>query len=287
VRQGVALLIVLAMIVLVVPIAVGLARQSVLSQVEHNLNSHATTARSLVRQIELGPILHWLEEESSKVVLDIECQWPLVEVWSDQWQFEEVDYELRVTAWDQCGMVPLTSDARASSLWRSLATQVTGRISQLPESGQNSPLGLDQMGLPTVESDRVTPSVFPTRSMDDPMAVGAWVATHSDGGFGSINVNTAPTPLIKAAMQLAGRGDFEQILIARQSGKQSPLPSVTADSGASIRSGTDHAPRFVGTSHAWAFRVDIQVGTVKQSWWSVFKQQRSRWECVQRLVIDH
>jgi hypothetical protein len=104
------------------------------------------------------------------------------------------------------------------------------------------------------------------------------VGTHHSG---RININTAPIELVEAALRLAGRGGLEQIVAARSEGR---LTSGTAL--ARVTKPGENAPRISATSTAWAFRIDIRVGPLRRSWWSVYVKQRSnRWECGQRLAI--
>ena len=110
------------------------------------------------------------------------------------------------------------------------------------------------------------------------------MATHPVGPAGSINVNTAPLPLIEAAMLIAGRGGIETIMAARREGIPAPLPAaLTAEP--SSRFETNQTPRFVAVSNSWAARIDVHVGAARRSWWVVYQNRSARWECVQRLVI--
>jgi hypothetical protein len=80
-------------------------------------------------------------------------------------------------------------------------------------------------------------------------------------------------------MRMNGRGGLAQILEARARGEHVPIPRDPADA-------TDpSAPRLAGSSVAWAFRIDVEVGAVARSWWCVYGRSEPDWECRQRLVI--
>ena len=98
-------------------------------------------------------------------------------------------------------------------------------------------------------------------------ALGACVATHNPG---SVNVNTAPMKLVDAALRQAGRGGIEQILQARTEGKQASV----ADEGRGRRGSSRLA--ILGTSTAWAFRIDGGVGPLTRSWWAVYEPGHDR-----------
>lgn len=286
-RRGVALLLVLAMIVLIVPVAVGFSQRAVLANLEERISVQDRVAGSIRVQLEAGPLQSWLAQESGKVVLDLEAKTPRVEVLHERWNLDNQVYEVRITVWDQCGMVPLAALTAGSPLRAAVAGGVLERLDQGAHAALPSePVGLDQFGLRSsqfVLGHAPLRSAFPSADDEDVLSVGAWIATHPMGDSGSINVNTAPLPLIEAAMSSAGRGGIEAIITARQEGQRAPLPA--ADRADNRGGASSHTPRLVGTSSSWALRIDVRVGAVQRSWWCVYQQTSGRWECVQRLVI--
>jgi len=286
-RRGVALLLVLAMIILIVPVAVGFAQRAVLANLEDRLSTQEQVAGSVRAQLEAGPLQSWLAGESAKVVLDLDARTPRIESLNERWRLDGIVYEVRMTAWDQCGMAPAAMLATASPLRGALPGGILERFDQANAvKEQREPAGLDQFGAgfdPLAGDRSALRSVFPAPDETDVLSIGAWIATHPVGDSGSINVNTAPLPLIETAMSLAGRGGIEAIIAARWEGRRAPLPAaIEMDSQVAQ---PNLAPRLVGVSNSWAMRIDVRVGSIQRSWWSVYRQSSGRWECVQRLVI--
>lgn len=102
----------------------------------------------------------------------------------------------------------------------------------------------------------------------------------TSGGGGRINVNTAPREVVEQALRAAGRGGLELVLAARVEGRSVSLGDLRVSSSSSRA-----APQIIGSSFAWSFRIDVQVGPLRRSWWAVYMKARSTWECVQRLAI--
>ncbi len=283
-RRGVALLLVLAMIILIVPVAVGFTQRAVLASLEQRLSDQGEVAGSIRAQVEAGPLQTWLAEESGKVVLDLDAKTSRVEVLNQSWLLDDCTYEVRVTAWDQCGMVPGSGLTAGSPLRAAVPSGILERFDRadsLPRPSQ--PAGLDQFGSdPSVDHSALR-SAFPSPDEEDVLSLGAWIATHPVSDSGSINVNTAPLPLIEAAMSAAGRGGIEAIIAARQEGRVAPLPQAFERENQAWDS--PQVPRLVGSSASWAVRIDVRVGSVRRSWWAAYRQNSGRWECVQRLVI--
>ncbi len=284
-RRGVALLLVLAMIILIVPVAVGFTQRAVLANLEQRLSAQEQVAGSVRAQLEAGPLQTWLAEESGKVVVGPEAHTPRVEVLNEKWRHDECAYEVRITAWDQCGMAPRSALTAGSPLRAAVPGGILERFDQAESDPRRSePAGLDQFGIgPFAMDHSALRSAFPSPDEEDVLSVGAWIATHPVGDSGSINVNTAPLPLIEAAMAAAGRGGIEAIIAARREGRVAPLPRALERENQASKS--HQAPRLVGASPSWAVRIDVRVGSSRRSWWSVYRQSSGRWECVQRCVI--
>jgi hypothetical protein len=122
-------------------------------------------------------------------------------------------------------------------------------------------------------------------------AIGAVLATHnksagglrdSEGsGGGRINIHTAPIDVIEAAMREAGRGGLETIIAARENGEHVQLGTLPQ-----LVEPNESAPQLVTQTDTWAFRIDVRVGSVQKSWWSIYRPHEDSWRCVQRLVIN-
>lgn len=287
-RRGIALLLVLALLVLIVPLAVGLAQRASVAALNDKVTHHEVMAGSLREQIESGPLATWLSRDSSRIVLPPEARTPRVEILRESWVLDDVECEVRLTAWDQCGMAPLHLVRNGSPLRSALPAAILQRLDASAWATLSEPFGLDQFSAP-VDSTAFIPggvlSAFPSGGDADVHALGAWVTTHPVGSSGSINVNTAPLPLIEAVMSQAGRGGIEVILSARREGRLATLPAAAATSRGSDQQRSGEAPRLVSVSSTWAVRIDVRVGTAQRSWWTVHRQSTGRWECVQRCVI--
>lgn len=283
-RRGVALLLVLAMILLIVPIAVGFSQRAVLANLEQRLSAQEQVAGSVRAQLEAGPLQTWLREESGKVALDLQVRTPRVEVLNENWRLDECAYGVRITAWDQCGMTPWNAITTGSPLRTAVPGGILERFDAVASGTQrDEPAGLDQFDIDPFALDHsARRSAFPSGDEEDVLSVGAWIATHPVGDAGSINVNTAPLPLIEAAMAAAGRSGVEAIIAARCEGRLAPLPRAPEGER---QGASSHAPRLVGSSASWAARIDVRVGFARRSWWAVYRQNSGRWECVQRCVI--
>lgn len=285
-QRGIALLLVLAMIVLVVPLAVGLAQLAISAQLNDGLHEDEQSAHRLLLQVERGPILHWLRTESAQTVVDPDLPTPRVDVLQESWEFQNVQYHVQVSAWDQCGMIDIGSIQHGSPLRSVIPTEIYSRLSGRRSEFELMRAGLDEfMSLDDVES-RHRLQVFPEADADDVEYLGAWIATHCGRSGPVVNVNTAPPQLLEAAMELAGRGSHETILAARQRGEPSPLPFAAHNSDHQS-SDERFVPHFVSASTVWAVRFDIGVGMAKCSWWAVYEYDRNEWKCVQRIAIPN
>lgn len=303
-RRGAALLIVLATLVLVAGASVTLARLGSSAKVQRTVVRRTIIADDMLRAAE-EPILAWLDTESSTVVLSPDASTPEVAVLHDKWVVDERAHELRITAWDQCGMVPLEIGRTGSSLRLAVPHEVLGLVDRvrLPRGHKG---GLDLfLGLANGLKDAVFPEATRTSAplvfgepvdgetsepadttepaMNDRPPLGAYVASHNPG---RVNVNTAPLDLLERALRLAGRGGIDQIVEARSNGEAFMPQSASEQSPQRPR----RALEISGQSNAWAFRIDLAVGlrgrgAVRRSWWSVYVEKESNWSCVQRLAI--
>ena len=292
-HRGAALLLVLATLVLAVTGSVTFVQLATTTQAHRAFVRRSVIADDLLGAVE-PPILDWLVSESGRVVLPPDATTPEVNVLHDLWVTDGVEYELEVTGWDQCGMVPI--ERSGSPLRRVLSGEVRAALDRttLPE---DHPPGLDLFLHTAGEPVRAFPSsrasisvVFGTIALADDAtpgrprgessvpAIGESVATHNSN---VINVNTASIDLVEAALRLAGRGGIELVVEARSEGRTVTLNDLPAP-----LSPHRSAPRLAAGSNAWAFRIDIRVGSLRRSWWSVYEKGRSsQWECAQRLAI--
>lgn len=302
-RRGAALLLVLATLIVAITAAATLARLASTAKTQRVVAMHSIVADDLLRAAQ-PPILNWLASKSSTVVLPPDATSPQVQVLHDVWVIDAIDHELRITAWDQCGMVPISVARSGSPLRLALPDEVKRVLDQVTIS-RDQPPGLDLFL--AVQHTRVAIGVFPKPTGSEPLVferaggqeptpppaesspaeqpaalsippvIGAYLATHNPG---RINVNTAAMELVEAALRLAGRGGLEHIVAARTQGRLASLSALspTADPHSA-------APRIAARSNTWAFRIDLRVGMLRRSWWSIYRQSRSEWECVQRLAI--
>ena len=276
-RRAMALLFVLMVMVLTNASVVSLARVSVSSRVFAELHADTRLCDDLQRAAHIA-ILQWLHRDAARASVPIDAEQPRIQVLDDHWASLDAErtQRVRITAWDQLGMLPL-SHLRASSPLSSVLPDDLRRIAQSLAESQAP--GLDQL-------EQGALARFPAYNAQDP-AIGALVATHNPHNSrrrarhdaGAINVNTAPLPLIEAAMRLNEHDGIDQVIEARSSGRLASVPggSRTRDS---------LAPRLTAQSNAWSFRVDLASGPVHQSWWCVYLNDGSRWHLAQRLLID-
>lgn len=288
VRRGAALLVVLAILVVVVTACAALARFAATSALAHRTHARAMRASDLLHAAE-APITRWLERDSHKAVLPPDARVPAIAVLSDAWIAGEQEQSLTITAFDQMGMVPLAHARGGSPLRHALPAEAA--VAALLESA--SP-GLDQAERESpvfpVAIDAVpmsfggAPSIQCESAPSSPsVALGALLATHNPPDLGrrragSINVNTAPLPLLEAAMRRAGQGGLDRIVAARERGQPAPVPAAA---GRSRQTDLE----LVGVSTVWSFRIDARVGPLRRSWWSVYVRTPAGWNCVQRLEI--
>ncbi len=276
-RRGAALLVVLATLVLAATASAALLRLATTEHARRTLDHRAAIADDLLTALD-DPIEHWLHEESGQVVLSPEAPTPGVAVVEDSWELDGRTCAIRVTGFDQCGMVPLTV-ARSGSPLRLALPSDTKRLLDAVTIKRGSRPGLDLYLSPRAREPGL--AVFPPAGVTEPddapaPAFGSLVATHPPR---MINVLTAPLPLVEAAMRLAGRGDLDQVLEARERGEQPELAAPPR------RSSRRSIPRIVTVSPVWSMRIDIQVGHALRSWWATYERAGSNWRCVQRLAI--
>ncbi|HKX46052.1 MAG TPA: hypothetical protein VJP77_05070 [Planctomycetota bacterium] len=265
--RGAALLVVLFTIAVVSVAAAAVAGLAAIARSARVATAAQREAVDLLDQAD-GLVRTWLDQESTAVVLGTDVLTPAVAVRELAWSVGGEPRRMQVTAFDQCGMASAEAVAQGSTL-RLAVPEAVARAADLVTGGDVPP-GLDLLA-------SAVESAFPTAAGDQ--AVGALLATHVEAP-GRIHVWTAPEPLLAAALDLAGRsGDLQVILQARAQGTKLGL-AATAGGVA-----TDLAPAIVTASDVWSFRIDVEVGAVRQSWWSTYRGGAGSWSCVQRLAI--
>jgi hypothetical protein len=290
-RRGVALLMTLAVLVLVVTVAAGIARLSTTAAMHERFDLLSSLVDDLLIAAE-APIRHWLAHESADVVLATDAFSPEVHVMRQRWSDDDLSFELQVTAWDQEGMAPIELIRRGSPLRLAVPQHALDIVDHIDIS-DGQMLGLDNLAddwsqniwpVPRREHDILILESSGTSvdsadgvQMNLP-AVGALAATHNPRN--QVNVNTAPIPLIEQAMRMAGRGGVEQIIAARTAGVAATVPAAMASPGEA-----GDAPQLVAGSSCWSFRIDVRVASVQRSWWEVYELCGDGWTCVQRLAI--
>src|SRR5690606_3021562 len=160
-------------------------------------------------------------------------------------------------------------------------------IDRLTTERAAQPWGLDQIAAVSGAA------VFPDGGAGPAnTAIGALVATHTggSGGRATININTAPLPLLEAALREAGAGGLDAILMARAEGKSARIGAIGADrtsgpTGETSSGRGSSAVTLTDSSSSWGIRTDISVGPRRCSWWSVWQRRSGAWRLVQRMEI--
>ena len=277
-RRGMALMLVLGLVLIASPIIVLSARQQFTEYRHAHEQRLSVIADDLVRHAEVLS-LQWLEEESHTVVLPDDCREPRIEVFAARWPHDTSDAELRITAWDQCGMLPAGN-----------ATNLTA-----PELNTHEPIASLAALHATLAQSEVR--VYPTHNSEHP-ALGALVSTHnpppprqsrsnrsrssrshaSATAMPMLNVNTTPIDRLAESLPSSMLGGLERIIAARREGNSAPVP-------ASATRRDEGAIRFVTQSPSWSLRVDVRVGSVRRANWLVWCRRAGGWALEQRHAI--
>ncbi len=271
-RRGAALLLVLAMLVIAVSSATVLVSVAGTHRARAESLQTTNSANQLLAAAD-PRIQAWLGRSRS-VVLPIEAPIPAVEVIDDRWTSGDIDYRIRITAFDQCGMLPIELASSSSPLRLVIDPVALDAVRDL-EGAKANPTGLDQVISAAMP-------IYPLRSGDQP-AVGALIATHPTGG---VNVNTAPWPLVQATGRALGQSGALSIVEAARSAGEAASFSAQPSQDA-IRD----TPALVSSSSSWAMRIIIEVGPtnhspLRRSWWAIYQRRGGQWTCTQRLAID-
>ncbi|MCH8825275.1 MAG: hypothetical protein IH984_17400 [Planctomycetes bacterium] len=299
-RRGAALLVVLAALILVMTSSVSLVNIASTNKIHRQLDQSAKQADDLLTASN-DAIISWLNQEADQVVLPPEILEPCVDVLHDAWTINDTNYQLRITAWDQCGMVPIELARAGSPMRLTLSSEVKAAIDKV-KIKRNQQLGLDQFIIEYSGGEKLRVFPLPSKSQPlgfidpleasdaegglsqlryqvdkSPSAIGSVIATHCNN---TINLNTAPLKVIEQALRSAGRGGLEVVLAARTEGRAANLGDLQVN-----QSSKRQTIKLVNSSNAWSFRIDIRSGSLKRSWWAIYIKTKSTWECAQRLAI--
>jgi hypothetical protein len=274
-RRGIALLFVLATLVLAVTAAAGLARVATAARLHAESVRRGAAADALLDAAE-APILDWLHRHSGRMVLAPDANSPRVAILDDAIEFGGQQCRITITAFDQCGMVPRLWGVSGGGAM--LPADILDALERAGEAFTSRP------GPDLLAGDRPT---FPGAHEGARLAIGELLATHNPSRPGrppSVNINTAPMPLLEAVYAARGLGGLEAVLEARAAGRiASPGALRTPHDDPST---DDEVPLPVAMSGVWAFRIDCLADGLRRSWWCIYADTGSNWERVQRLAID-
>ena len=306
-RSGAALLVVLAALILVMTSAVSLVNIASTNKIHRQLDQSTKQADDLLAASNVA-IVNWLSKEAEQVVLPSDFVEPRVNVLHDTWTINDANYELCITAWDQCGMMPIELVRAGSPMRLVITSEVIAAIDKVKIKRNQQP-GLDQFtfeysGDPSVGYGVEDLRVFPLPNQSQPLVyidpfdsadaengssqlryqvdesptvIGSVIATHCNN---TLNLNTAPLKVTQQALRSAGRGGLEVVLAARADGRAANLGDLPAN-----QSSNRQTIKLANSSIAWSFRIDIRVGSLYRSWWATYTKTKSTWECAQRLAI--
>ncbi len=251
-RRAFAMLIVLGVLVVLLSVSASIARVRSTRALSAATHEDWIDALTIANSTD-DAIRSWLAQESSAVVLDPIASSPLVPVLNHNFILAGKPIEIRVLAWDQCGM-------QSASEHKDLPQVITG-LDQIKASG----------------------SVYPDDSHPD--RIGSRMATHNpipgsdlrgDSAI-MVNVNTTSEQRLKNVFRALGTPLPDQLLNARLAGEH-------ADTN-SIRASQSDRYHLVASSRVWSFRTNVTVKRVRVSLWSVYVKRGGTWALEQRIAI--
>lgn len=314
-RRGVALLLVLVALVLGLTAATIAAQVAVTASLTKRLDRAQEIADDAASST-LPRIERWLVGEAGQAVAPIETTVPAIGVIDETVSVDAAtSMHVRVTAYDQRGMVPWTQVRSLGSLASLLPSDVRGSVaavaltqetvpgldlvSAVDEHGQASrpvwpghapvtdPHAIRHYGDPASDGG----SVAGSNDDDGQPALGGLVATHCPGRP-AINVNTAPRELVQAIERLTQRSVWSVVEERRAAGKPAAIGGITGGvrdmdgmHGATSGPDDDSMPTFVASSDVWSFRVDVTYAGVRSSWWVTYARSDRGWILRQRLRV--
>ncbi|UYV13684.1 MAG: hypothetical protein NCW75_05215 [Phycisphaera sp.] len=271
-RRAVALLLVLALVAGALPIiAIAASRATAAVQLDRSQTDGAL-ADDLMQAASI-PIHDWLRRDAPLIGLPPGAEQPMVRILDDRFELDGRPVEITATAWDLHGMLPADAVRGGSPLRLLLPEDARQRLDDLD---------VDPDGLDVFKPRASERSVFPSPSGQLP-SLGALVSTSerpSAQPTVRLNVNTTPAPLLARALRLAGQGGYEQIMERRAMGQRSGPPPIPGGD----RTGS---PRVVlaASSSSWGVRIDVRVGSVRRSWWTVWTRVSGDWMLQRRTPI--
>ena len=275
-RRAAALLITLAALILVTASLTALAVAATGAESARRAATRAAIAEDVLLASD-ALVADWLRRDGARASVPLASAEPRVDVTRSELTLADHPVTLVITAWDQQGMVPIEVGRSGSPLRLTLPAEAKRAIDQLVADRIPEPYGLDQIA--AMASNPVFPDAHspPAKAA----AIGAIVATHTGGGsHATINVNTAPLPLLEAALREAGAGGLDAILAARAEDRPARIGAIGLE-----RTGRDRAVTLTDASSSWAIRTDVTIGPRRCSWWSVWQRRSGAWRLVQRMEI--
>lgn len=279
--RGAALLIILAAVVITTSVLSTLVATAHRRHATRNESLDTSLAIDLLRQAD-AMSAEWLADTSGSIVLPPESRSPRMPMASHELSLAGKTVRITLTAFDQHGMVPLEGSPPA--LRSTLPANIQSIQARLTAGSTSKPYGLDQIEV-MIDADSqrgVFPAQDPDALPDSALAVGEMLATHGGSTRPTINPNTAPIPLVAAALKEAGLSGIEHVIEARSDGRTVPLGRlvVLGDDGG------ERSIELVSSSRCWAVRTDLTIGSLQQSWWTIWEGAGSRWMPVHRLRIS-
>lgn len=271
--RGIALILVLGTLALVTGSLALLTLAAAQSHRADSISRDERLSSDLLGAAE--PIVQeWLQKKSPSAVVHPDSLQPVVPILDLSWNDDDINRvemrSLRIAAWDLMGMVP-SETSTASPLWLT----VNADWRELPYAGTSTLL--DLAGLASAVHPRVGSE---SSSLGSQVSVVPRLESSQSPRAPTININTAPKPLLEASLRLAQRGDLATILTARSDGRPAPAPRISTP--------TDRESalvRLAGRSTLWAVRVDATVNGLTRSWWTVYESRRGQWEIIERHAI--
>lgn len=288
-RQGIALLMALATLVLVLA---GVAAAMVALRGTHQAAWTSTVDARLLAGLRQGERLAgaWLKTSAGKTVLPPEGGGLLLV--DDRFVLNDGEGRLTVTAYDGLAGIPAHLAQKGSALRTALPVALIGLVVppvspaqveqasslldrlDLPEGVRRYPVGLGGSGRiwhNGETTDTTAEDVFPETT--EP-SLAEFLAVRSDG---RINLNTAPAPLLKAAFVALRLNGVDQVLERRRKLLPSQAPTTQATSGL----------RVVAESERWQMLITVGWQGIRRSWWVDFASTPQGFTMAQRHDADN
>jgi len=263
-RRGVALLVALIVVMSVSTLAVGLLQRSLNGTTESEFLLRSTRARLLAD--DLTPmLLEWAAAETDNVFRDADAP----ESWVSVFESNAGEVSIQVHAIDCSGR--LHTDRLDTFARLGLPSQ----LQRLRHASVRAPGFKDAPNLqPLLETYAseltnqqpiaIFPDLFDQATQADQPVLTRWITTHGDG---ALNVNTAPVPLLQAALRGLDPSTAREILALRKAGEAVPASLIQTRSGDTNDSSKQL--RLTTTSSAVGFIVTVSDRSSRHRWWIV------------------